>query len=281
MIESTIGGLTFSIDPTNPRGIGELQGWYSAPPKRAIAEDRPNGDGAFDRARDFRGSRVITQRGLMSDVSLESAVTGTWRTFAGLQSAGTPSLFSVTDPAGTLGCQVSVVVADITPLVNGDAEYVLQMLARDPIKYGPTVEYPTGLPSAGGGLEFPLFDPAGTLSFGSNGNLGRVELSNSGTADVSPTFTVSGELTAGFYIQELASGSILRYDRVVPAGSTVSLNSRTGEVLVDGLSDGSTYLTVAQWFNVPAGQSLTVQFNAISGSSGSPTMTAAVASGWW
>lgn len=281
MIESTIGGLTFSIDASNPRGISELQGWYSAPPKRVIVEDRPNGNGAFERNIDYRGARVITQRGLMSDVSLDSAVTGTWRTFAGLQSAGTASQFSVADPAGTLSCQVSVVTADINPIVGGDAEYLLQMVARDPIKYGPTVEYVTGLPSAGGGLEFPLFDPAGTLSFGGNGNLGRVDLSNSGTADVSVTFTVTGELTAGFYIQELASGSVLRYDRVVPAGSTVTLNSRTAEVLVDGVSDGSTYLTVAQWFNIPAGGSVTVQFNAISGSSGSPTMTAAVASGWW
>jgi hypothetical protein len=280
-IESTIGGLTFSIEPTNANGIAELEGWYSAAPKRVIAENRPNSDGAFDVVKDYRGARVITQRGLMSAVSVDDAITNAWRAFAGLQAAGAPSAYSVTDAAGTLSCNVSVVVADITPIVDGDAEYLLQLVARDPIKYGPSTTYTTGLPTSGGGLEFELFEPSGALDFGANGNLGRVDVTNAGTADVWPIFMVTGALTTGFFIQELASGSILRYDRVVPAGSSVSLNSRTGEVLVDGISDGSTYLTSAQWFSVPAGGSVTVQFNAIGGSTGAPEMTVTSPDGFW
>lgn len=282
-ITSTIGSLTFSIDPSVTNGIADLQGWYSGAPKRVIAEDRPNSDGAFDVIKDYRSARVITQTGLMSEVSTDSAITGVWRSFAGLQADGAPSVFTVTDAAGPLSCTVSVSVADITPMVDGDASYVLQMVARDPIKYGPDITYTTGLSVAGGGLEFPLFSggAGGALDYGANGDLGRVDITNAGTADSWPTFLVSGELTAGFYIQNLDTGSLLRYDRIVSAGSTVSLNSRTGEVLVNGVSDGSTYLTIANWFSIPAGSSQTVRFNEISGSSGTPMMTVTAPDGFW
>lgn len=283
-IETTIGGITFSIDPADPNGIGELQGWYSGAPKRIVVDDRPNNDGAFDVVKDYRSARVITQRGLMSAASVDEAVTDVWAEFAALQSSGEPSTFSVTDGGGTKSCSVSVVTNDIEPGIDGDAEYVLQLVARDPIKYLGDVDYVANVPTAGGGLEYNLFDggSGGSLYYGSNGDLGRVDVANSGTADVWPTFTVTGELTTGFYLQELGSGSILRYDRIVPAGSSVTLNSRTGEVLIDGVSDGSTYLTIGQWFAVPAKSSVTVQFNPIAGTSGTPQMTAtAPAGGYW
>lgn len=281
MIESTIGGLTFSTDSTS-RSISELDGWYSGPPADPDVERRPNADGAFGSTRDFKAPRVLTQTGLLLADDFDQAMTVLWPSFAAIQSDGAPLPFTVTDASGVKSCLVTVVGSPvIQPGVDGAASYVLQMIARDPVKYGAARVLTTGLPMSGGGLEYPLGSPAGALYYGALGDLGRVVLSNAGTAEVWPSFTVTGELTGGFFLQCLETGDVLRYERVVPAGTSVSLDARTGEVLVDGVSDGSTYLVRDDWFSVPAGSSRTVQFNAISGSSGAPQMAATISDGYW
>lgn len=278
-IVASIGGLNFSIDDSDST-LADMQGWYGGAPKRVKVVDRPNQDSAFDVAKDYRTARVITVTGLLNTVSADLAITDVWPAFAGLQADGVPSEFTVTDALGALSSVVSVEVNDITPLVGGLASYVLQMVARDSVKYGPAVTQTTGLPVAGGGLTYPLHSPSGALYYGSNGTLGRVTLTNVGTAETWPKFTVTGGLTAGFFIQRLDTGAVLRYDRVVPVGSFVTIDSRTGAVLIDGQSDGSTYLTRDELFAVPAMGSIEVQFNAIGGSTGTPTMDAIVRSGW-
>lgn len=281
MIESTIGGITFSTD-SSEFTLGTLEGWYSGPPSDALVERRPNADGAFGSTRDYKSPRILTQTGLLFAADADTAITEVWPRVAALQGNGVPLPFTVTDASGVKTCLVSLVGSPVVePITGGTASYVLQLVARDPVKYGPSRSVLTGLPSAGGGLEYELGEPDRALSYGVLGDLGRVTLTNAGTAEVWPSFEVSGELTAGFFVQNLASGATLRYDRVVPSGSTVFLDSRTGEVLVDRVSDGSTYLTRNEWFPVGPGESVTVQFNAVGGSSGGPMMAATIADGFW
>jgi hypothetical protein len=280
-VTATFGGLTFSNAATGGGfTLATLDGWYSGAPVRSEVENRPNADGGFGVTRVYKGARVVTQTGL---ILAESVADPLWSAFSALQANGAPSDYTVTDPAGTLSLIGATLAAppEITTAVDGLAQYMLQIVGRDPVKYGPEVEYSTGLASGGGGLEYELGEPAGTLYYGALGNLGRVSVVNEGTADTWPIFEVTGELTDGFYIQCLGDGSILRYDRVVPAGTTVTINSRTGSVLIDGVSDASTYLTRDQFFSIPASGACDIQFNAISTSSGSPTMTVTARSGWW
>lgn len=281
MIQSTISGLTFStVSATH--SFGNLEGWHSGPPADPTVERRPNADGAFGSARDYKTPRIITQSGLLIADTFDEALVNLWPPFAALQGDGVPLPFTVTDASGAKTCIVTVVgVPAITPLGGGLASYVLQMIARDPVKYGPARVLSTGLPSSGGGLEYPLGSPSGDLFYGALGNLGRVALTNSGTAETWPSFEITGQLTDGFFAQCLETGDVLRYERIVPAGTSVTLDSRTGEVLVDGVSDGSTYLVRDDWFSVPAGSSRTVQFNAISGSSETPQMAATISDGYW
>lgn len=282
-IIASIGGLNFAIDNSSPHSLGTMQGWYSGAPKRIEAEDNPNSDGASEVDKDYRGSRIITLTGLLTSVSTDAAIAGVWSAFAGLQSDGVPSTFSVTDASGTKMCTVSVAVNDVDPTLGEVAPYTLQLVARDPVKYGAVRSLVTGLPVAGGGLEYNLYSggAGGSLYYGANGTLGRVTLTNSGTATVRPAVTVTGALTLGFFVQKLTTGEVVRYDRVVPAGSTTAINFRTGEVLVDGVSDGSTYLTRFDFFSVVPGESFDVQFNAIGGSSGIPTATWGISDGYW
>jgi len=164
-----------------------------------------------------------------------------------------------------------------------EVHFAVDLLAWDPIRYGDESDASSGLPTQGGGLEFPLFGggAGGALYFGANGGLGRVTLANSGTADTWPVFSVVGQLDGGFRIQRLDTGDVLEYSALVPAGSMVSIDTATGEVLIDGVSDGSGHLTRSDFFALPAMSSIDVQFNAITTSSGTPTMTAQTRSGWW
>jgi len=283
-ISVTIDGLTFYGDGANSDWIYErLQGWYSSPPMRGQSQDRPAGDGAFGLAKAYRSARPLTFTGSLVGSSPSVAVTDLWMAFAAIQSNGEPFVLSVTDNFGTLSCTVSldgpVVIDEIT---DYGASVEASFIAYDPIKYAAATNPSTGLPTSGGGLEYNLGSGAGgELNYGANGVLGRMTLTNSGTAAVWPSFSITGALTTGFFLQRLDTGQVVRYDRVVPAGSTVAIDFRTGAVIVDGLSDGSTYLTRYEFFSVLPGESFEVQFNAIAGSSGTPTATATIANGFW
>lgn len=277
-----IGSLTFDAADRSVWSAMDLQGWKGSPPMRADVADRPNADGAFGSVRNYRSARSLRFSGVLAGESL-AVQQQIEDQFAAIQADGLPFTISVENDLGT---------RSVTATLQGEAEVVpdsdhlgatvtARFVCYDPVKYGPVQVNGTGLPTSGGGLVYPLHSPSGALFYGSLGNLGRVTLTNLGTADTWPVFTVSGQLDSGFFLQELASGSVLRYDRVVPAGSTVTIDSRTGEVLIDAISDGSTYLTRDEFWPVPAGSSADWQFNAIGGSSGSPMLSVAFRSGWW
>lgn len=279
----TIDGLVFDGEGGSPWVYQKLSGWYSSPPMRTDDDARPNADGNFGTTRNFRGARALTFVGSFQGDSFAQAELTLWDAFASIQSDGVPFLLSVETDNGVRSCTVSLSgSAEVDEASDRRTAVVTaQFIANDPVKYGPTRTLSTGLPTSGGGLEYPLESPSGALYYGALGNLGRVALTNAGTAETWPVFTITGELAAGFFVQCLETGEILRYERVVPAGTSVTLDSRTGEVLVDGVSDGSTYLVTDQWFSIPAGGTCTVQFNAVSGSAGTPLLSATISDGFW
>lgn len=279
-----IGSLTFHGDDLDATWIySAAPGWYAAPPVRGASEDLPNADGASPLDVAYRSARTFRFEGALKAATVEEAL-ALWEQFAGLQSSGELIPFTVTDPHGSRTCLVSINgTPELKEISNTAAKVAAPFIAYDPVKYGDTRTVPTGLPTAGGGLQYNLFSggAGGALHYGANGNLGRLTLFNNGTARVWPSLLVTGGLTAGFYVQRLDTGEVVRYDRVVPLGSTVEIDFRTGEVLVDGVSDGSTYLTRYEFFSVGPAETVEVQFNAISGSSGSPIATFTMADGYW
>lgn len=278
-----IDGLTFAPEGSTGFIFTRLQGWLGSPPMRASMTEYPNSDGAPVPDRNNRSPRVITFDGALAGASSQDAVENFYDRFAAIQSSGVPITFSVERDWGTRSCVVSLMdSAEVDELGDGIvAAVTAQFIAYDPIKYGPVRTVSTGLASGGGGLEYPLGSPSGALYYGANGNLGRVTLTNAGTAAVWPSVTVTGGLTTGFYLQRLDTGQVVRYDRVVPAGSTVDIDFSTGEVLIDGISDGSTYLTRYEFWSVGPGESVEVQFNAIGASSGTPLSEWSISDGDW
>jgi hypothetical protein len=76
--------------------------------------------------------------------------------------------------------------------------FALQWRCPDPLRYGSSQSYgPIGLPTSGGGLVYPLVYG---LTYGTQGTVGQLTLTNAGTADASVVFTVTGSLPLGFQI---------------------------------------------------------------------------------
>ena len=281
MNKVTIDGIEFVASGDTGLVYRRLAGWYGSPPNRASAVDRPSSDGAFGIVKTYRSARSLTFEGSLF-ASTPNAAAVLWQTFAAIQADGRPISISVEDDFGTLTATGSLDGAVQVEEINAYAANVSAVfVCYDPLKYGPERTLVTGLPTAGGGLTYNLFNPAGALDYGANGNLGRVQLSNSGTAEVWPRLRIDGGLSTGFFAQRLDTGQTVRYDRVVPLGSWVDVDFATGAVVVDGVSDGSTYLTRGEFFSVPPGAQYDVQFNGLGTVTGTPQMTMTIADGYW
>lgn len=280
MIE--FAGITFN-DTGRGWVFADLVDWYTLPDSKATNDPIPNGHGSFDPGTDWRSAAAISFTvGFIG--SSQAECIAAVESLNAVGSTGTVAVLRVTDDLRVTSRQVSVRHIGVPDWFGWDQYEVhmaVDVLAWDPVRYTDPVVVSTGLASGGGGLEYPLGSPSGALYYGANGSLGRVTLSNEGTAPVWPSVTVAGGLGAGFFVQRLDTGQTVRYDRVVPAGSTVAVDFRTGEVLVDGLSDGSTYLTRYEFWPVGPGESFEVQFNAIGGSSGTPTAEWTDRDGYW
>lgn len=280
-IMAELDGLVFTTSGNGTYSILPPDGWFSSPAVKTFLTERPASDGAFGEIEFNRSARVIT---LVGDVlSSPGELSNDCLRLAGLLAQGEPKMLTVNDGSLVLSSLVRPFGggATVTPIDDRNAEFILSLVAVDPIKYGPVRSLATGLPVEGGGLEYELGEPAAALFYGTGGDLGRVSLTNAGTATTFPMFTVTGGMADGFFIQRLDTGQVVRYDRVVSLGSTVTVNMRTGAVVVDGTSDGSTYLSRAEFFGVEAGASFDVQFNALGAATGTPTMTVDVQDGYW
>lgn len=149
---------------------------------------------------------------------------------------------------------------------------VVYLQAPDPFMYGPEFTGSTGVPTAGVGIADPLLDP---VQEGAPGNLGRVAVVNTGTAPTSAIINVTGGLSDGVQIQVVETGEVLRLERLIPDGSVITFNSRTGRAVIDGQSDVTGFMTVDQWPQIPGLSTRTFQFMPLGTQTGTPTMSVA------
>lgn len=277
-----LAGITFR-DTGRGWVFADLIDWYTLPDSKSQNDPIPQGHGSFDPGVDWRAAAAPSfTAGYIGDSQAECIAAV--EAFTAVGTSQSIQTMRVTDALRPTSREVSIrhiAVPDFFGYDSYEVHFAVDLLAWDPVRYGDAVTVSTGLPTPGGGLEYPLGDPDGALYYGANGGLGRVTAVNTGTADTWPKFTVTGALDDGFIIRNLDLNLSLRYDRIVPAGTTVVIDTRTGEVLIDGVSDASTYLTTAEFFSIPAGGSPEIQFSSIGASSGTPSMSVEHRSGWW
>ena len=278
------GGITFDDEAPTGFTFGRLKGWWDAAPMRLNQNERPQGDGDFGSAKNWRGARVISQQGSYVGETMADTYAA-MEQIAAVQSSGVPSPFRVVEPFGAKQCVVSLANGPSVPdqIYTPYFTYTFDVIAADPLKYGDALTTSTTLPTSGGGIAYPITYP---IDYGTPGYPGRITVSNPGTADTYSLLEVTGGLAGGFELTEVTTGQVIRFERPIPVGSTVYLNPRTGRASIDGQSDVSGFLTRSEWWSVPAASggipgSREIQFNALGAVTGTPTLTSRTSPAFW
>lgn len=254
--------LTFTTGADATYRILEIEGWEGRPPTRYDKQLRARAHGAHPSAV-WADERLPTITGrCWSQEDRDALFADLDRRFS-LDGGEEPLTVSVAGRTLTAGAQLlrfdPALVRDEWGI--GRFGWVAQWRCPDPLRYGlPQAWQSTGLPTSGGGLTYPLTYP---LSYGAAGVTGQVALTNDGTAPAPFVMEVRGPLPLGFEVS--AGGRRLRYETEVPAGETLTIDTATGSVLAQGTADRRTNLTVADWMQVPARSSLTLQFTSLGG----------------
>lgn len=250
----------------------ELVDWYTPGESKTQPPDRPQDHGSFRNAKDWSDSVTPSVKAHYVGETYAQVLENIARV-ARLRD-GNPRTMRVTDDLGASSREVSIRFVKI-PDTHGrlTIDFSIDMLAADPRRYGDEVSVSTGLPIVAGGLVWPITWP---ITWGGGGADGRVILTNAGTADTRPRMLeVTGGLAAGFTIDEVGTGRQVRFERLIPDGSVVFLNPRTGRAYIDAPgNDVSGYLTRSDWPTVPAQGQTILQLNSLGASTGTPTLTA-------
>jgi hypothetical protein len=240
-----------------PHRIASLVGWDERPEGRAQRMQRPNGHGEFVGPIWSTGRMVIVS-GLFHDPARrDELLLDLDATLVYAPDGVAVRDLTITRAGRTLTARAQL--AGFRPTEDnwgaGRFGWAAQWVCADPFRYGEPITASTGLPGETGGLEFDLFTDGttdvGYLDFGPPGASGRVGLANPGTAEARPALMVTGSLPAGFELIETIAGSRLRYEGPVGPGQTLTLDSATGRVRLDGADRGGL-LTRREWWGVPA-----------------------------
>lgn len=253
----------------------DLPGWYDSADVKLRVNERHGASGIFDQDPVYDNARYFAIVGRIVAPGNPAAVFELRSTLMGLKIITGQWPVTVTDPVnGPLTANVRIagpIKFEISDELDGWADFTIPLVARDPLKYGPTEILTTGLPVSSGGLAFPIVFP---IDFGTVGNSGRVVTTNSGEAETVSLIEVTGGLGGGFSAACVELGREIRFERQIPLGSTVSVDLRTGQAFIDGQSPVSGSLTRRDWWTVPPGETRTIQFNSIGAVTGTPTLTA-------
>jgi hypothetical protein len=271
-------GITIGLAPGTNQVVTGIKGWHGSAGIRRNSTPRLWAHGNFTE-RGWKSARVVSLSGHVSCSSRAEAA-ALVDVYAAMLGDGLPGLLAVTDVDPGYR-QAEVVLAgavDVTWDGDREVDFVIDMEAPDPRKYGVTTSTQTPAADPGGGLQFDLFTTGGVLDFSTGGTAGTVTVENTGTADVPVAFDVTG-YAPGFIITEESTGRQLIYNTTVIAGDTLTLDAADGSVTLNGTADRSPYLARRDWTNIPPNASATYLFES-TGNVGA-TMTVRAASAWW
>src|SRR5690606_30905454 len=276
LAETTIEWRSLTLYGTDGPGrmtFRTLAGWEETPPGERRRWRRPGAHGVIGGRAWAEGRTVVVTGRVFSPTERDLAV----RALEQAAPYGVEDTLSVTHAGRTLSAQATLVRRTLPRGVWGAGffEWTLEWEVDDPLRYGDVISDTTGLPFDTGGLRYPLYtdgdgDDVGFLDYGEFGDEGTVTLENEGSAETWPRFTVTGPLPSGFMLTESGTGRSLMFTGAVPAGSSLFLDSATGEVTLDGTASRASQLIRSEWTPIPPGGSVTYGFYATS--PGSPTV---------
>jgi hypothetical protein len=257
--KTSITWRDLTVGAGTPYRMLTLEGWEELPGARYEQQPRTNAHGAHP-SPVYSDERIVNATGWCWTSDQRDQLLADFRARFTFEDDTEPLTITAAGKTLTAGGQV---IAAQPSLLRGQwgvgrFGWLLKWRCPDPLRYGAPVTVSTGLPSAGGGLAYPLAYP---LDYGATGATGRLTLANSGTAPAPIVFAVTGSLDQGFEIS--AAGQRLTYPVPVPAGQVIELDTAAGTVLVEGTASRRGNLSNADWMTVPKGGELTVQFTSL------------------
>ena len=256
--------LTFTTGEDAAYRLVSVEGWEQLPPARYEKQNRTRGHGTHPSPL-YAEERVVTLEGRCHSETDRDGLLRALRAAAVSYGFGdsTEPLTGV-DAGLTLSAGAQVLRCD--PVRGADGwgigrfGWIVQFRCPDPLRYGIPATSSTGLPTAGGGLVYPLDYP---LDYGSAGDPGQITLTNSGDAAAPVAFTVTGPLPQGF---EVTTGQYgVTYPVATPDDQVLAFDTATGTVLLEGTASRRQQLTRADWFTVPPQSTITLQFTSLGG----------------
>lgn len=275
-----LGGVYFGC--STPYGYTGKSGFDELPPLRSTSDSRPNSHGVFE-ARDWAEGRTLD---LTFNVWRDPEALDALRRVL-VPTVNTVPFWMNVPGKGPLRWDVKVRRyrnATNFEYEQGMARLEVQLYAPDPLGYGPEQVAEVAFPELVGGLEFDLFTDGltdtGFLEFGERGETGRARLTNEGNAESYPLFHVAGPALDGFELVAVGPGRRIRWEGRLYAGDLLTVDPARGTALLNGTADRSGLFTRREWFAVPPGEELEVQFLPV-GTSVGATATIVSASAWW
>jgi hypothetical protein len=269
--------------------ILNVSGWDGSSSGTPALTARVGGHGSY-RGRNYRGSKVLDCVG-WSQVEDADLRQDEIDTLSGML-LGPDTLFPLTKTLAdgvqrTMWCELSSEIT-VTEMADGvSLRLAFQLVSPDPVKTSannPTVG--TGLPtSATGGISWngttaatggtgiewdgPASAPGTGLVYQmAAGTTGTLTLFNDGNVDAPIVFTIAVSPSGLAVVPKMTrqdTGERIVFNETVQPGSTVTINTGTGEAYLDGASRGGSLS--GDLFTAPAGGSIDVAFTAGAGSS--------------
>ncbi|MFZ4894632.1 hypothetical protein ACL9RL_09295 [Plantibacter sp. Mn2098] len=272
----TLAGTEFRDFAVSGWVFQDLTDWYTLTDDKMPDEEKPQGHGAFGVAESLRSAAVVSFRAVYLGDSDDETLAAAEQLMAAIATGPVEMLYS--DALRTTARTVSVRTAPMHDAFDGTiGEFEFDCLARDPRRYSVGDSWQSTGPAVdGAGLVWPAVWP---LVWPGGGSDGRVTLQNVGSAPAAQRYRLNGGFTSAL-LTNTATGQRIGFNRPVPVGSVVEIDTRTRQAWIDGQSDVSRYLMFREWWDVPKYSTVRVQFD-VNGAVGSPSMDALMRSAWF
>jgi len=144
-------------------------------------------------------------------------------------------------------------IIQIAYLTDKIARYSIQIVAKDPLKYGDLVTATTVLPSSTGGRTYPAPYP---ITYTGVSNTGVVRVTNAGNTQAPVWLRIDGPVPAGGWtVTHVGKKASLSFasSLALAAGEFVTVDMGKREILAQGQSARAGYVTSRGWFSLDPG----------------------------
>ena len=250
-----IGELLLNyVDAAGVHWILERFGGWGSPASTAELTQRARGHGATS-SEGFLRARVMTLEGLIDAPTPEALTMAVDQLLAAVSLTGFRLL--VSEPGIVRHCEAKrqdeVIVTEINPTT---ASFSIQIAARDPRKFGDLITASTRLPFSEGGATWPVTFP---LTWTGVSGTGKLTVNNPGNTQAPVWLRIEGPIPAGGHAvthegkkQTLTFGTAL----ALGAGEFLTVDMDRREVLAQGQSARSGYVTSRGWFSLDPGENV-------------------------